>query len=118
MAEIPGVQKRFSEKQDSKRVRFKGAAHSMHRKDGAEGKGGKDGKVQYADLGHKSPFSDGKEKSYPGLHIEGDKLKDLHSHSPGDDVEMHVKGKVKGHRVDDKGKHHFDVDVTHAAVKK
>lgn len=118
MAEMPGVAKRFSEKQDSKSVRFKGANHSMHRKDGAEGKGSKDGKVQYADLGHKSPFGDKDTKHYPSLHVEGDKLKDLHGRTPGDNVEMSVKGKLKEHRIDDDGKHHFQVDVTHAAVKK
>jgi hypothetical protein len=117
---MPGVQKRFSEKQTSQKVRFKGADHSMHMKDGVPGKGGKDGKVQYADIGEKSQFGPpgSKEKHYPSMHLAADKLKDLHDHAPGDEVEMHVKGKVKGHDVDDKGQHHYHVEVTHAAVKK
>lgn len=118
MAEMPGVVKRFSEKQASKKVRFHGSDHNMHRRDGADGKGDKDGKVKYADLGHKSQFGDKDTKHYPSLHVEGDKLKELHGHHPGDHVEMSVKGKLKEHRIDDDGKHHFQVDVTHAAVKK
>lgn len=114
MAEIPGVQKRFSEKSDSKRVRFKGHNHSMHMKDGVQGSAEKGGKVKYQDLGHKSEFS--KEKSYPSLHVSGDKL-DLSDHKPGDDVAMHVKGKLKEHRIDNDGKHHFHVEVTHGAKK-
>lgn len=113
-----GVVKRISDKGASKRVNFKGMAHSMHRKDGVEGDGSKDGKVAYKDLGEKSEFNPDGGKQYPSLHVSGDKLKDLHDSKVGDAVEMNVKGSLKEHRLDDKGKHHFHVEVTHAAVKK
>lgn len=121
MAEMPGVQKRFSDKQGSKRVRFKGSDHGMHRKDGVEGSGGKDGKVKFADMGEtwgkaEMPGSNKNQKHYPSLRVNADQLPDLKNHKVGDEVCMSVKATLKSAEQRDGGDHHFTLEVKQAAV--
>lgn len=97
---------------------FRGMAHSMHRKDGAQGVGGKDGKVKYADLGYTydapKAVSENR-KHYPSLHVKAGKLPDLSQAKIGDTVTLKVKAKVTGARMDEEGAS-FDLDVREAAV--
>lgn len=97
---------------------FRGMNHSMHRKDGARGTAGKDGKVKYADLGYTydSPkVSSENKKHYPSLHVKSGKLLELAQAKIGDEVTLKVKAKVTGAHMGDDGAS-FDLDVREAAV--
>ena len=116
------IVKRTPDKNLQNLTPFRGTAHSMHKKDGQEGKVAKDGKVTYSDLGKTDNEWDSPSKKdavhYPSLSIPSGKMPELGNRKIGDEITLSVKARITGAHHSRETGSKFELDVEKVAVQK